>query len=96
MLPAPLVATVLDDRGNPMPGVMVGWTTRGIGRIEPDSVRTDVQGRALARWVLGHDAGTANALAGVLSLPPATFSAVAEPIDAPAAERDPGPLLPDL
>jgi hypothetical protein len=82
MLPAPLVATVLDDRGNPMPGVMVGWTTRGIGRIEPDSVRTDVQGRALARWVLGHDAGIANALAGVLSLPPATFSAVAEPIDA--------------
>ncbi|MGH7580716.1 MAG: hypothetical protein ACREM9_11130 [Gemmatimonadales bacterium] len=81
MLPAPLIATVVDEAGNPVHGVKVGWSSRGAGRIEPDSVITDIRGRAEARWVLGEEPGVASALASVLSLPSATFSAVAEPAD---------------
>ena len=82
VLPAPLIATVVDGDGNPVRGVMVGWSSRGVGRIEPDSVITDIEGRAEARWMLGEHPGVANALASVLRLPSATFSAVAEPPDA--------------
>jgi hypothetical protein len=82
MLPAPLVATVVDEGGNPVSGVRVDWTPREAGRIDPAVSTTDGEGRASAQWVLGEEAGIASALATVSDLPPATFSAVAEPLDA--------------
>jgi hypothetical protein len=82
MLPAPLVATVVDERGGPVRGVRVDWIPDGAGRIHPAFSTTDGEGRAAARWVLGEEAGTANALATVSDLPPATFTAMAEPVEA--------------
>ncbi len=79
MLPAPLVATVVDERGAPVRGVKVRWESRAAGRIEPAVSSTDGEGRTSARWVLGAEVGIASALATVSELPPATFSALAEP-----------------
>jgi hypothetical protein len=82
MLPAPLVATVVDERGNPVRGVTVSWSPGGAGRLEPAVSTTDAKGLAAARWILGKDVGPASAIATVPDLPPATFSAVAEARDA--------------
>ena len=82
MLPAPLVATVVDEGGNPVRGITVNWDAGGAGRVDPASSTTDGEGRAAARWMLGEETGIENALATVSDLPPATFSAVAEPPDA--------------
>jgi hypothetical protein len=82
MLPAPLVATVVDQRGTPIPGVKVRWEAGAAGRIDPAVSTTDGEGRTSARWVLGEEIGVANALAAVSELPPATFTALAEPPDA--------------
>lgn len=81
MLPAPLVATVLDEAGNPLRGITVNWSPAGAGRLEPSVSTTDGEGRVAVRWVLGEEAGIASALAIVNELPPATFSALAEPPD---------------
>ena len=82
MLPAPLVATVVDEAGHPLRGIAVSWSPAGAGRIEPAVSTTDGAGRATARWELGEETGLASALATVPDLPPASFSALAEPPDA--------------
>jgi hypothetical protein len=57
-LPTPLVVTVTDGRGAPLPEVPVRWSTvLGGGTITPAFGFTDAEGRAFARWSLGPRAG---------------------------------------
>ncbi len=78
LLPEPIVATVLDASGQPVPGVAVSWAAEGDGRLTEVSQTTDAQGQARARWVLGGVVGPSHAKAAVEALEPATFTAVAE------------------
>jgi hypothetical protein len=79
LLPKPLVATVVDAAGMPVPGVRVNWSAASGGMVEPAASTTDPEGRAQARWVLGGTAGPSQASASVPQLAPATFTAIAEP-----------------
>lgn len=59
-LPQPLVVSVETD-GTPIPGHEVAFIVAGeaaAGRIEPDTAVTGDDGRAVARWVLGPEAGS--------------------------------------
>src|SRR5512134_1825391 len=57
LLPEPIVATVLDASGQPVPGVSVSWAAEGDGSITPMTHTTDAQGQARAHWVLGGTIG---------------------------------------
>jgi hypothetical protein len=81
LLPQPIVATVLDAAGQPVPGVQVSWSAEAGGRATAATNVTDAQGQAHARWVLGATAGPSRATATVAELEPATFTAYAEPPD---------------
>ena len=81
LLPEPIVATVLDADGQPMPGVSVTWTAEGDGRITPLGGVTDAAGQSQARWMLGGTVGPSHAVAAVGELEPATFTALAESPD---------------
>ncbi|MGH7526715.1 MAG: hypothetical protein ACREMX_08415, partial [Gemmatimonadales bacterium] len=81
VLPAPIVATVLDAAGAPLPGVRVTWGVDGEGRIHPVNNVTDAQGRSQARWVLGGHIGPNTATARVPGVAPAAFTAIAESAD---------------
>ena len=78
LLPQPIVATVLDAAGQPVPGVPVTWAAEGDGRITAVTHATDAQGQVRARWVLGGTIGPSHATAVVEALEPATFTAIAE------------------
>jgi hypothetical protein len=77
-LPAPVVATVVDQDGEPMDRVPVTWSVDGDGTISPLNSTTDAQGRVRARWILGEIVGPRTATAMVEGLEPARFTAVAE------------------
>lgn len=78
VLPAPLVAQVLDRFGNPVPGVLVRWrVTAGGGALEADSARTRADGRARVRWALGLTPGGNRAAAAVEGLNERLFAATA-------------------
>jgi hypothetical protein len=81
LLPEPIVATVVDASGQPVPGVSVSWAAEGDGSITAITHTTDAQGQARARWVLGGTVGPSHATAAVAPLEPATFTAVAESPD---------------
>ncbi len=77
-LPAPVVATVVDESGSPLDRVPVTWSVEGDGTINPLNSTTDAQGQVRARWILGETVGTRTATAMVEGLEPARFTAVAE------------------
>jgi hypothetical protein len=81
LLPNPIVATVLDASGQPLPGVTVAWAAEGDGRIIATTPTTDAQGQVQARWMLGSTVGPSRATAAVAALEPATFTALAESPD---------------
>src|SRR5919112_36813 len=71
VLPAPIVAEVVDERGTPVSGVQVDWKAEGDGRLFPANTITDADGKVRARWVLGAHAGpTARRWARADSSPP--------------------------
>jgi hypothetical protein len=76
--PAPVVATVIDERGGPLARVPVTWHLEGDGTIDALNSVTDAEGRVRARWVLGETVGTRAVTAAVQGLEPARFTAIAE------------------
>lgn len=79
-LPNPLTVQVTDQRGDPSPGVTVGWSVlTGGGTITPVTSQTDIQGRASAQFTLGPAEGEqqVRAMADGLDGPPVTFIGVA-------------------
>ncbi|HEX7120617.1 MAG TPA: Ig-like domain-containing protein [Longimicrobiales bacterium] len=78
-----LSVRVLDQNGDPLPGVDVTWSvTEGDGSVEPATARTDVSGVASTQWTLGTASGEQSVSASSPGLETATFSAEAE-ADAP-------------
>ncbi len=64
-LPDSLLVRLLDTGQSPIAGRSVVWTA-GAGSIDPDTVNTDVEGRAAAVWVLPNALGTFAATAALL------------------------------
>jgi len=78
LLPAPIVVTVLDASGQPMPGVPIAWHSPGADRLTPIDPTTDASGRARARWLLSQDEGERLGQAELSGVEPAVFTAVGE------------------
>ena len=55
-LPKPLTVVVTDAYGNPVADRAVRFATRA-GKVAPERVMTDAQGRARTRWTLGAKPG---------------------------------------
>ena len=71
-----LVARVVDQYGNPVPGVAVGWSVaQGGGALSNTSPTTDAQGRSWTKLTVGNTAMENRVTASVGSLPVATFVA---------------------
>ncbi len=69
-----VVVRVLDQHGQPLPGVSVMWiVTHGGGSVSPLYYTTDAGGDARASWMLGTVAGQNRLTARVAGLPDATF-----------------------
>ena len=81
VLPAPIVATVLDADGQPAKGVRVEWLAED-GQLVPLGQETDENGEARAQWQLGESEGRRRAEASLPGLEPAVFTAIAEGPDA--------------
>jgi hypothetical protein len=70
---------VLDQRGDPMPGVGVSFTAIGGGTVSSPTATTDAGGVASAgSWTLGPTAGSQSVSASVGSLTPVMFGATAQ------------------
>lgn len=81
-LPGALVVRVVDQQGNPTPGVQVRWSDTVSGSsVQPTLTTTDGEGRATAMWTLGPRTGQQTATAQVegTSIAPARFGAMATP-----------------
>ena len=78
-LPDSLVVRALDAQSNPIPGVLVNWTTTGGGSVTTDQVPTGPDGRAAVRRTLGPNAGVQTTIANAGNVPgsPLTFSSTA-------------------
>jgi hypothetical protein len=81
VLPEPIVAQVVDQRGAPVSGVRVDWSAEGDSRLFPANTVTDADGKVRARWVLGARAGPNRASVSSQGLEPATFTALAESVE---------------
>ena len=70
-LPDSIVVRVTDSRGRPVAGQSVAFAvaTAGGGSVAPDTVMTNADGRAGARWTLGTTAGTQRLNATVVGAP---------------------------
>jgi hypothetical protein len=79
LLPSPIVATVLDAGGGPLPGRRINWQAAGDDRLIPVDAVTDGAGQARASWLLGSAAGTRRATATLRGATPAVFTATATP-----------------
>lgn len=73
----PLIVAVVDQHGNPVPGVTVSWAATGGGAVAAASATTDATGRASAVWTLGPQAGTQAATATVAGVPAVSFTVAA-------------------
>ena len=81
-LPRELVVRVVDQQGNPTPGVQILWADTVNGSLSPSrATTTDADGRASVAWTLGRRAGQQTATAQVegLALAPVRFTATATP-----------------
>lgn len=81
MLPESLVVTVTDGESRPVVSRNVGFEVAGGGSVQPTSVMTDGEGKAVFHWILGPGAGAQTLDAGLdasgqLS-PKVTFTATA-------------------
>jgi hypothetical protein len=75
----PLIVEMLDAEGNPVTnGLILFEVTQGGGSVSRETSRTNLQGRAQVRWILGPEAGgqqvTASAAGSVFTV---TFGATA-------------------
>lgn len=68
-LPDSIVVRVTDSRGRPVAGQNVAFAAAGGGSVAPDTVTTNADGRAGARWTLGTTAGTQQLSATVVGAP---------------------------
>ena len=73
----PLIVTVLDQYGNPLPGVTVSFSVGPSGVLNPPSVDTDSNGEASTVLQLGSVAGTYTVTASVPGVSFVTFTATA-------------------
>jgi hypothetical protein len=80
-LPEPIVVEVLDQYGNPVPGVEVEFATTDGGSVSAAIVVTDANGEARTDWTLGTIAGPNVLTATVVGAGAgsATFTATATP-----------------
>jgi uncharacterized protein YjdB len=73
-----LSVQVVDEYGNPVPGVTVNWSVQsGGGSLSPSANTTGTSGIARAAWTMGGTAGTGGARASVTGVGEVTFSATA-------------------
>jgi len=71
---------VVDSRGNPIPGVSVGFTVNsGGGSLSAGTVTCDSGGEAGVTWTLGTDAGQEHKISASVGSISAEFSATAHP-----------------
>lgn len=85
-LPDSVAARVLDRAGNRVPGVGVTWAVvAGGGSIAPASDVTNAAGEVEAEWTLGSSAGQQSAVAVVVGLVAAEFTATAGATSTPAS-----------
>jgi len=79
-LPAPVVARVADQYGNPVSGVTVQFAAPdGHGSAAPAVAATNAEGEASTSWTLGRVAGPMTLAATAEGLVPAQFTATARP-----------------
>ena len=85
-LPNPLVVEVLDDAGDPAPGVPVQWEAIGGGSVSAVVVNTGEDGRSSVQRVLGTQPGEQTTTATVAGLEgsPVEFTATAEVAASPS------------
>ncbi len=77
-LPIPLVVSVKDGGGNPVPAVAVSWVIgSGGGSVTPTTSSTDATGQATAAWTMGGTPGPNTVSAVVSGIGVAEFSATA-------------------
>jgi adhesin/invasin len=82
---SPVVATVTDQSGNPIAGIIVTFTpSANSGAVSSTQVTTDATGSASVTWTLGTVAGADSMTVNVGSLTPTTVVATATP-DVPAS-----------
>jgi hypothetical protein len=75
----PLVVTVLDQFGDPLPGANVQWSvTSGDGTLNVSTSMTDANGQAQVLFLAGSTAGAATIGATVADLPTVTFTVMVE------------------
>ncbi len=77
-LPAPFVASVLDQNGDPFPGIPVLFAvTEGGGAVSTTAARADTSGRAATTLTLGPQPGMHTVVARAIDLASAVFTATA-------------------
>jgi hypothetical protein len=76
-LPEPLIVSVVDAAGVPVPNVRVSWKATDGGVIDPAIEFTGEEGRAGAHWTLGPGGGGRMATATVDGFPSVDFFATA-------------------
>ena len=95
LLPQRIVVRATNRRGGPASGKTITFRTRaGLGRAEPQSLKTDADGRARTQWTLGDTPGAQRLFASVDNVDSATaIDAEAEPV---AKNTRVSPLTPKL
>lgn len=79
-----LVVTVEDDRGQPLPGIVVSWSVGGGGSVDHAQVTTGDDGKAAVERTLGDAAGIVTTTAAVPTLPSVVFTSTASAGDVPS------------
>ncbi len=72
-----LVVTVEDERGQPLPGIIVSWSVGGGGSVDQAQVTTGDDGKAAVERTLGDNAGVVTTTAAVTDLPAVVFTSTA-------------------
>ena len=79
-----LVVTVEDERGQPLPGIIVTWSVGGGGSVDQAQVTTGDDGKAAVERTLGGAAGIVTTTAAVATLPSVVFTSTASAGDVPS------------
>ena len=72
-----LVVTVEDERGEPLPGIIVSWSVGGGGSVDQAQVITGDDGKAAVERTLGDNVGVVTTTAAVTDLPSVVFTSTA-------------------